>query len=104
MNTETTENGTATKTFISGLDVKAPRYWKDTSHFYKIININKVLIIYINDPKTHATIEPLNFENSVNFVIDNLMRSDRPYYQESSKKEFNQAKRLADKIINRDRS
>ena len=92
---------TETKTFKSGQGVKAQRYWKDATHFYKIINEYDLITVYYDRHNAEkALIERTYFKNLTSIIVETLMSEDEHFYEESSKKEFDEAFEKALKIIN----
>lgn len=98
METLTKENGTITKTFKSGLGVKACKYWKDEAHWYNIINEYDVIKVHIGGKC--AGVDRTCYEGIKSYIVEILTSNDENYFEESTKDEFNEAYKKALKIIN----
>ena len=89
-----------TKTFRYGLGVKAPRYWKDNAHHYRIINECITICIYISFDKDFASIDRCGISDLHSMIFTSIfINGNNCNYCESTEKEFNQALELSLKII-----
>lgn len=98
METLTKENGTITKTFTSGLKVKAQRYWTDKGHWFRIVTSYDLRTIYIGYKS--ASIDRVCFKGKTSYLVAMLTRKGGHHFKESSKDEFKEAYKKALKIIN----
>lgn len=90
-----------TKTFKSGLGVKAQRYWKDESHWYRIVSECEVITIYISYDQKEATIHRYCSLKNVSLFLGELMDGNKNNYCELTEKEYKTTLKLAIKILNK---
>jgi len=98
MKTLTKENGITTKTFRSGQGVETQRYWKDSAHWFEIINQYDLITVYVGNKS--ASIDRVCFEGKKSYLVAMLTRSSKHCFSESTKEEFEEAHKKAEKIIN----
>lgn len=91
---------TQTKTFMSGKRVKAQRYWKDASHWFKVVSENETITIYIDFFKKSASIDRYYSDRLNSILLDSLSKNYHGFAK-SNKPEFEQAKKEALNIINK---